>query len=135
MLRSAKTLIWRALALTFLVLGIIGAFLPLLPTVPFVIAAAWCASKGWPALEAWLLDHPVFGHSIRQWRDHGAVPRRGKWLATLMMTASAVLLQFLPLPDWANWSRWVMPLFFLLVIAWLWTRPERAPTTAQEKNP
>lgn len=124
MLNVAKTLLWRLLALISLALGIIGAFLPLLPTVPFVIGAAWAASKGWPRLESWLLDHPVFGDSIRQWRDRGAIPRRAKWAAALMMTASAVMLQFMTLPAWAGDARWGIPLLFMLVIAWMWQRPE-----------
>lgn len=52
-------LLWRALALVFVALGLIGAFLPVLPTVPFLLAAAWAAGRGWPALEDWLLGHPA----------------------------------------------------------------------------
>ena len=56
-----------------------------LPTVPFVLLAAWAAGKGWPELEQWLLHHPRYGGSIRAWRQHGAVSRRAKWLASVMM--------------------------------------------------
>lgn len=123
-------LLWRTLALLLLALGIIGAFLPLLPTVPFLIAAAWCAGKGWPRLESWMLNHPVFGHSIRQWRAHGAVPRRAKWLASMMMASSALMLQFIPLPEWGQWTRWGVPFFLLCVALWLWRCPEPKPDSS-----
>lgn len=124
MLRTTVMLLWKILALLLLALGIIGAFLPLLPTVPFVIAAAWAASKGWPQLERWLLNHPSFGNPIRQWRERGAVPRRAKWLATLMMSCSALMVQFLPTPYYAETIRIALPLFLLAVGCWLWRRPE-----------
>ena len=59
-------------------LGAIGAFLPLLPTVPFMILAAFCFARSSPRLEAKLLDHRQFGPHIRRWREHGAISRRGK---------------------------------------------------------
>jgi uncharacterized protein len=61
-------LAWRALAVVCVALGLVGMFLPVLPTVPFLLVAAWAAGKGWPRLETWLLDHPRFGPTIRRWR-------------------------------------------------------------------
>ena len=119
--KAAVRLLWRALALLSLALGLIGAVLPVLPTVPFLILAAWAGSKGWPALEHWLLNHARFGPGIRRWRDHGAVPRRAKWLATIMMSGSAVMLALSPAP-------WVVklgvPAVMAAVAVWLWRRPE-----------
>ncbi|MBV8036679.1 YbaN family protein [Roseateles sp.] len=115
-------LAWRALALLSLALALLGVVLPVLPTVPFLLLAAWAAGKGWPALEAWLLGHPRFGPSIRDWRERGAVPRRAKWLASLMMTASAVAMALSPLHLAAKIGA---PALMLAVAAWLWCRPER----------
>ncbi len=124
MVHSLKTLLWRCLAVTALLLGLIGVFLPVLPTVPFVLLAAWAAGKGWPRLEAWLLEHPHFGIHIRQWREKGAVSRRGKWFASIAMLVSGVTLQFIPLPGGVIWFYWLIPLIFICVASWLWQRPE-----------
>lgn len=78
-------------------LGAIGAFLPLLPTVPFVILAAFCFARSSPRLEAWLLTHPHFGHHIVAWREKGAISRKGKVAATLAFAFSIVLAAIFPL--------------------------------------
>ncbi|MDM0014670.1 YbaN family protein [Variovorax sp. J22P168] len=118
--RIAKVL-WRVLASVFLLLGVIGIVLPVLPTVPFIIAAAWAGGRGWPQLETWLLGHPKYGVHIQRWRQGGMVPRRAKVLAISMMTISAIGLQFADLP-WA--VRLGTPLVMAVVALWLWTRPE-----------
>ncbi len=64
-----------------LVLGFIGAFLPVMPTTIFLILAAWAFGRSSPRFEAWMLDHPRFGRALRQWREQGAVPQRAKLMA------------------------------------------------------
>ena len=120
--RPLAILGWRILAVVAAVLALIGVLLPVMPTVPFVLLAAWAASKGWPAFERWLLAHRAFGPSIVRWREHRAVARSAKWLASLMMLASAGGLQFVPLAP--LWLRVAVPLVFLAVAIWLWRRPE-----------
>lgn len=119
--RAVKIALWRTLAAVAVLLGLIGVFLPGLPTVPFLLVAAWAGGKGWPQLEQWLLAHPRHGPTIRRWRDHGAVPRRAKWAATLMMAASAGLMALSPAPLAAKVG---VPLVMLAVALWLWRRPE-----------
>lgn len=118
---TLRSLLWRALALLSLTLGLIGLVLPVLPTVPFLLLAAWAAGKGWPALETWLLNHARFGPPIRSWRERGAVPRRAKWLASLMMAFSAALLALSPLHLAVKIG---VPALMLAVAIWLWRRPE-----------
>jgi len=122
MRRAIARLLWRSLALLSITLAVIGVVLPLLPTVPFLLLAAWAASKGWPELEAWMLDHAHFGPHIRRWRERGAVPRRAKWLATGMMTLSAVMLALSPAPLAVKVG---VPALMAVVAIWLWRRPEQ----------
>ncbi len=121
-MRQALTrLLWRGLALLSLALGLVGVVLPVMPTVPFLLLAAWAAGKGWPALERWMLDHAHFGPHIRRWRENGAVPRRAKWLATVMMAGSALMLVLSPLPQAVKIA---VPTVMAAVAIWLWRRPE-----------
>lgn len=114
-------LFWRSLVILFLVLGFIGALLPGMPTTVFLILAAWAASKGWPALDAWLINHPKYGHLIREWRANKTIPRRAKGIAISMMCVSAILLQLTPAPYWVKiFTDSVM----FIVAIWMWTRPE-----------
>ena len=118
---QARPLLWRLVAILMLLLGLIGVVLPVMPTVPFLIAAAWAGGRGWPALEAWLLAHPIFGRHICHWRERGAVPRRAKWAASLMMLCSATMIVLAPAPVWLKWA---VPSTMAAVALWLWRRPD-----------
>lgn len=117
---------WLLLALAGLcvALGVIGLFLPLLPTVPFLLLAAWAAARSSPRLEQWLYGHPRFGQALRDWREGGLVPRRAKWLATGMMAASGVIL-LVVLPQ--RWAALAAIGCMACVALWLWRRPEKVP--------
>nr|WP_243846836.1 YbaN family protein [Sphingomonas japonica] len=103
-----------------LILGFIGAFLPVMPTVPFVILAAFCFARSNPKFEAWLLDHPHFGPHIHAWRRNGAIPRRGKLISSVMLAGSGVLgLIFVPMP----WG--AIPAAIAVISGtWIWSRPD-----------
>lgn len=73
-------LIGGILALGF---GILGVALPLLPTVPFLLLAAFCFSKSSERLHQWLTNHRVFGPPIADWQKYGAIRRRAKVIATI----------------------------------------------------
>jgi len=79
--------VYLVLGFSFVLLGVVGAVLPVLPTTPFLILAAACFSRSSPRFEAWLLTHPTFGPYIRQWRERGVIPRRAKAFA---VTGSSV---------------------------------------------
>ena len=113
--------LWWLLAWTSLGLGLVGIVVPGLPTVPFVLLSAYAAARGSQQLHAWLLAPPRFGPMIVDWEREGAVRRRAKWLATLMMTASAVLM-FLIAPEW--WMGAFGSAVMACVAIWLWRRPE-----------
>ncbi|MBL8279462.1 MAG: YbaN family protein [Pelomonas sp.] len=120
-MKRLRTLLWRTLALVSVLLGLVGIVLPGLPTVPFLLLAAWAGGKGWPALEAWLLNHPRHGPAIRRWRERGAVPRRAKWAASGMMALSTCLLALSGAPLAVKAGA---PLVMAAVALWLWRRPE-----------
>lgn len=69
-------------------LGIVGAFLPLLPTTPFLLVAVWCFSRSSPRLEHWLLNHRTLGPPLSNWRREGAIAGRTKVVAICLIVAS-----------------------------------------------
>lgn len=77
--------VWTAVGVFFLVLGALGAVLPLLPTTPFVLVSAWCFARSSPRMHAWLLSSGVFGPILRNWEANRCVPRRAKITALVMM--------------------------------------------------
>lgn len=72
----------------FLVLGIIGIFLPLLPTTPFVLLAAACYARGSRRFYDWLLANRTFGPMIFEWRRHRSIPYRTKITSIALMVAT-----------------------------------------------
>lgn len=111
---------WMALAYTCLAVGLVGIVLPVLPTTPFILLAAFAADRGSPRLHAWLLRHRVFGPAIRDWRESRSVGRRAKVLATAVMASAAVIMAFTAPPVIAAAATLVMA----TVATWLWMRPE-----------
>ncbi len=115
-----KRTLYLAGGFASLALGTVGALLPLLPTVPFVILAAFCFARSSPALERRLVEHPRFGPHIVAWREKGAISRKGKRAALAAFAVSAIVaFAFAPMPA---------PLITLAAAliggAWIWTRPE-----------
>jgi uncharacterized membrane protein YbaN (DUF454 family) len=124
--------LWWLLAYASLLLGLIGVVLPGLPTVPFVLLSAFAAARGSQRLHAWLLAHRQFGPMIRDWQAEGAVSRRAKWLATIMMSLCAAIM-FLTAPKW--WMAATGTGIMAIVAIWLWFRPEPGRQPAREPEP
>jgi uncharacterized protein len=70
------------------VLGILGIFLPLLPTTPFLLLASACFARGSVRLHRWLLGHPVFGDYLANFEAGRGIPLKGKIVATVMLWGS-----------------------------------------------
>lgn len=87
---------WVYLGIGHAALGLAaaGVVLPLLPTTPFLLVAAWAFAKGSPRLERWLYEHPRFGPFLTDWRDRRAIPRRAKAAAVTGMGGGWALLAF-----------------------------------------
>jgi uncharacterized protein len=118
--RPIRRIAYLTAGIVSVALGAIGAFLPLLPTVPFLILAAFCFARSNPVWEQKLLNHPRYGATLRAWREKGVVGRNAKWAATAAFTFSAALgFVMLSLP----WS--LIPVGVGLACgSWLWLRPE-----------
>lgn len=114
---------WFALGWMMVALGIIGAFLPIMPTTIFMIFAAACFSHSSPRFEAWLLDHRWFGASIRRWRERGAIPRKAKILAILSMVGGYVVMLVTVQPVW--WVDLIVACALLCSAAYVASRPDQ----------
>ena len=79
------------LALLFFLIGMAGAFLPLLPTTVFWIIACVFAFRASPKLRRRMLEHPTFGPGLKLWFEHGAISRRSKLIAILSMLVSGLV--------------------------------------------
>lgn len=125
-------LAWLALAWLCLALGIIGVFVPVMPTTPFVLAAAFAAARGSRRMHWRLLRDRRFGPIIREWARHGAIRRRAKVFASAMMAASAILVVWFSPRVWLTVG---IVGTMLLTALWLWTRPEpRADRSVRERQ-
>ncbi|MCA8881168.1 MAG: YbaN family protein [Rhodobacteraceae bacterium] len=111
---------WLAAGLLSVAIGVIGIFLPILPTVPFMILAAFCFSESSPRLHAWLLSHPVYGPHIRDWRERGAIRLGAKRLATASILASILLSLLLRVPPPALA---IQGIALTAALAFIWSRP------------
>lgn len=78
-------LAWLMIGLVATACGIAGIVLPLVPTTPFLLVAAYAFARSSPTLHEWLVTHPRCGPLITDWRTHGAIGRRTKVLAVMVM--------------------------------------------------
>lgn len=118
---SLRRACYFVLAIVCLGLGILGVFIPGLPTTVFILLAACFAARSSPRLLAWLENHKMFGPMIQDWREGGTVSRKAKWSATIMMMICAAILFYIRPGVWvAEISTGIM----VIVATWLWKRPE-----------
>lgn len=114
------------LGFLMLLLGVIGAFLPVMPTTIFLILAAWFFGRSSPRLEAWILSHPRLGPVVVDWRKYGAVPRRAKTMALGGMACGYLLFWGAAHPD--PWLATLVAAFLFASAAYVGTRPEHQDT-------
>lgn len=99
------------------VLATLGVVLPLLPTTPFLLLAAWCFARSSPRFHHWLLHRSWFGSYLRHWQAHRALPKGAKPKAVaLIVTTFAISIYFVPL----LWVRILLicMMFALLIMMW-----------------
>ncbi|MGF6212696.1 uncharacterized membrane protein YbaN (DUF454 family) [Comamonas sp. 4034] len=119
-------------AVASLCMGIVGIFIPGLPTTVFILIAGACAARSSERLHGWLWRHRLFGGMLRNWAAGGFVSRRAKWSATATMAVCALIMLAVPAPVWAK----ALSIGCMAcVLAWLWCRPEPTSDEAQARNP
>ncbi|EPC01383.1 hypothetical protein L861_12480 [Litchfieldella anticariensis FP35 = DSM 16096] len=127
LLHPMRNTLYLALAGSSFGLGVVGVFLPLMPTTCFMLLAVWAASKGSPRFASWIRCHPRFGPPIVAWESERAIPRPAKWIALIMLVLSMILLAF---------TVDVLALKVALLVSlsllgiWIVTRPEPRPATS-----
>ncbi|NWN83350.1 MAG: YbaN family protein [Halomonas sp.] len=116
-----KRLVLIAIAGISLVLGVVGMFLPLMPTTCFMLLAVWAASRSSPRLARWIREHPRFGPAVMAWEGERAIPRHAKRLAAGMLALSMLVLM---LTVSLLWLKLALVAGLALLGAWILTRPE-----------
>lgn len=123
--RKIKKALYVSVGIVSLTLGIIGLFLPLLPTTCFVLLSGFCFSKGSDRMHNWILNHKRFGPSIRDWRAHGVIRVPIKCWASLMIFISGLVIWMIPkVPLFVQIG---MSVFFVGLVAFIWSRPHEVP--------
>lgn len=111
-------------------LGILGAFLPVMPTTVFLLIALWAFSKSSLRFHLWLFNHPILGTTLRNWHRHRVIPLNAKILAWSMMTASLIYVTLFQAESW------VLPLGLFLLFAaisgYIAAHPHRLPEPADQ---
>lgn len=133
-LSSWQARTWRAVGAASVTIGVVNAFIPLLPTTIFLLIGVWSYGKGDPRIRERLLAHPRFGPALRDWVEHRQISTRGKVAActaiALSMAITAWLVGSTPVT-------WIVDAGLAGLILYLATRPgprsappsDRQPTT------
>lgn len=95
----AARLAWLTLGILALGLGALGVLLPLLPTTPFVLVAAFAFAQSSQRLHDWLLDHNLFGSLIANWRRYGAISRSAKTVSIASMAGVVIVSLLIEVPS------------------------------------
>lgn len=132
LLKQTKRSIYFVLGWIFLGLGMIGIFLPLLPTTPFLLLTAYCFARSSRRWHKWLLSQPHMGPLILDWQAHGVIRPRAKWMATgLMVPLVSISLFFGNVPLYAKICAGVV---CSCVLVFIWTRPSKPVVERSESQ-
>ena len=124
-MKYTMKLLFFTLGWIFFALGLIGVFLPVLPTTPFMLLALFMFTKSSKRFHSWLYHHRVFGPPLQLWHQHRIIPVKAKIMSVSMMSLSLLYIVFFsPIPAW------LMIVTGLLMGYGAWfvlTKPSRIP--------
>lgn len=112
--------IWAIFGFACLAFAILGIVLPLVPTVPFLLLAAFSFARSSNKLHVWLVSHPIFGPPIEDWRLRGAVRTNAKRLVTLSI---GIVFLFSLVVGLKTLVLVIQALILICVLIFIWTRP------------
>jgi len=114
--------LYLALGIVALILAVLGAVLPVLPTTPFVLLAAACFARGSEHFHDRLLANRFAGPLIREWREHHSIPRRVKrWVYLLMALSFGSSILLMP----AVWQQVMLAVLGIILAVFIWRIPVR----------
>jgi uncharacterized membrane protein YbaN (DUF454 family) len=113
--------IWFIFGWLCIAIGTAGIVLPLLPTVPFLLLAAFCFANSSDTAHQWLINHKIFGPPILDWRQSGSIKRSAKIMATFCMFATLAVSLILGV-IW--WALILQAIVLICVFIFIWSRPE-----------
>lgn len=105
-------------------LGVLGIFVPLLPTTCFILLAAYCFSRSSEKFHQKLITHPKFGPTILSWQAHRVIRVPIKCWASTMISISALIIWFLAIPLMV---KIFLTVFFLGLVLFIWSCPHLPP--------
>ncbi|MCT4576738.1 YbaN family protein [Donghicola sp.] len=112
--------VWFTFGIICVALGLIGVVLPLLPTVPFMLLAAFCFARSSERMHGWLVNHRVFGPAIEDWNRSGAISLTGKRAATASIAVVFSISVFMGLRPTILA---IQAVTLGAVLIFIWTRP------------
>lgn len=119
--RLGIRIFWLCVGLLCVGLALLGAVLPLLPTTPFALLAAYAFAQSSPRLSRWIENHRLLGPLIDNWRRHRAISRRAKFAAMTVIAATPLISMLL---DWPWWIIAIQLVALSCVSFFILTRPD-----------
>lgn len=124
-----KRLAWLLAGFCFFIIGLIGVIVPLLPATPFMLLAAFAFARSSETLHQWLLTHPRFGSSIRDWNEYGIISRKAKYAAMGAIFTTFFVSVILGL---ASHILIIQAVLLTFVAGFIISRPEQPPDSTHE---
>ena len=114
-------IIWLSIGVLCVLAGFVGIFLPVLPTVPFLLLAAFLFGRSSPRAHSWLLSHKTLGPAIRDWQESGAISRKSKYLSAVSMVVVFTISVLFKIPVYVLI---IQAVILISVSYFIWTRPD-----------